>query len=44
MGFTGLTTTLLTLLAGGVEILAMAVAGTAALYLKNYRTVIMFVV
>lgn len=44
MGFTGLTTTLLTLPVGGVEIVAMAVAGGASLFFENGRTVIMFIV
>jgi ACS family allantoate permease-like MFS transporter len=44
MGFTGLTTTLLTLPVGGVEIVAMAVAGGLSMYFVNGRTVIMFFV
>lgn len=44
MGYTGLTTTLLTLPVGGVEILAMLVAGTLSSNVKNGRTIIMFVV
>lgn len=42
LGFTGLTTTLLTLPVGGVEVVAMAVAGTAALFFENGRSVIVF--
>ncbi|TVY52770.1 putative transporter [Lachnellula cervina] len=44
MGFSGITTTLLTLPVGGVEIVAMAVAGGLSMYFVNGRTVIMFVV
>ncbi|GAB7356839.1 hypothetical protein MBLNU459_g7713t1 [Dothideomycetes sp. NU459] len=44
MGFTGLTTTLLTLPVGGVEIIAMLVAGFLSTRIKNGRTVIMFFV
>lgn len=44
MGFTGLTTTLLTLPVGGVEIIAMLVAGFLSSRVKNGRTIIMFFV
>lgn len=44
MGFTGLQTTLLTLPVGGVECVAMVVAGTLSWYFVNGRTAIMFVV
>ncbi|KAK4868072.1 hypothetical protein LT330_007270 [Penicillium expansum] len=44
MGFSGLTTTLLTLPVGGVEIIAMLVAGLLSSRMKNGRTVIMFLV
>lgn len=44
MGFSGLQTTLLTLPVGGVEIVAMVIAGFLSSYLKRGRTVIMFVV
>jgi ACS family allantoate permease-like MFS transporter len=44
MGFTGLQTTLLTLPVGGVECVAMAVAGGLSWYFSKGRTVIMFVV
>lgn len=44
MGFTGLTTTLLTLPVGGVECVAMLVAGGATLLFQNGRTIIMFLV
>jgi MFS transporter, ACS family, allantoate permease len=44
MGFTGLQTTLLTLPVGGVEIIAMIVAGVAISHIRNGRTVIMFLV
>ncbi|KAL3458257.1 hypothetical protein BJX64DRAFT_302031 [Aspergillus heterothallicus] len=44
MGFTGLQTTLLTLPVGGVECIAMAVAGGLSLYFPKGRTLIMFLV
>ncbi|KAL2866136.1 uncharacterized protein BJX67DRAFT_356653 [Aspergillus lucknowensis] len=44
MGFTGLQTTLLTLPVGGVECIAMAVAGALSWYFAKGRTLIMFVV
>ncbi|KAH8901123.1 dipeptide transmembrane transporter [Thozetella sp. PMI_491] len=44
MGFTGLQTTLLTLPVGGVECVAMVVAGALSWYFPNGRTVTMFVV
>ncbi|KAF2808121.1 dipeptide transmembrane transporter [Mytilinidion resinicola] len=44
MGFSGITTTLLTLPVGGTECVAMIVAGGASWYYTNGRTVIMFVV
>ncbi|KPM43000.1 putative transporter [Neonectria ditissima] len=44
MGFTGLQTTLLTLPVGGVECVAMVVAGSLSSYLANGRTGIMFCV
>lgn len=44
MGFTGLTTTLLTLPVGGTEIVAMVVAGGISMFCQNGRTVIMFIV
>lgn len=44
MGFSGITTTLLTLPVGGVEIVAMAVAGGLSMCFVNGRTIIMFVV
>ncbi|CAJ2503306.1 Uu.00g107000.m01.CDS01 [Anthostomella pinea] len=44
MGYTGLTTTLLTLPVGGIEIVAMLVAGVLSSNVKNGRTVIMFFV
>jgi ACS family allantoate permease-like MFS transporter len=42
LGFTGLETTLLTIPSGGVEVVAMMVAGGLSLLVQNYRTVIMF--
>lgn len=44
LGFSGVTTTLLTLPVGGVEIVAMAVAGGASMLFQNGRTIIMFIV
>lgn len=44
MGFSGLTTTLLTLPVGGTECVAMVVAGGLSWYFTNGRTIIMFVV
>ena len=44
MGFTGITTTLLTLPVGGVECVAMLVAGLLASTFRNGRTLIMFLV
>lgn len=44
MGFSGVTTTLLTLPVGGVEIIAMLAAGLLSSYFKQGRTVIMFFV
>ncbi|KAI9736175.1 MAG: hypothetical protein M1834_001060 [Cirrosporium novae-zelandiae] len=42
MGFSGLTTTLLTLPVGGTEILAMLAAGLLSSSVKNGRTIVMF--
>ncbi|KAI1342746.1 dipeptide transmembrane transporter [Xylariaceae sp. FL0016] len=44
MGFSEFQTTLLTLPVGGVEIVAMIIAGFTSSYIKNGRTIIMFVV
>jgi hypothetical protein len=44
MGFSGLTTTLLTLPVGGTECVAMIVAGGLSWYFTNGRSMIMFVV
>ncbi|RDW74803.1 hypothetical protein BP6252_05945 [Coleophoma cylindrospora] len=44
MGFSGLTTTLLTLPVGGTECVAMVVAGGLSWYFTNGRTIIMFFV
>ncbi|KAK6068209.1 major facilitator superfamily transporter [Seiridium cupressi] len=44
MGFSGLTTTLLTLPVGGVEIVAMIVAGFFCSHIRRGRTIIMFIV
>lgn len=44
MGFSGLTTTLLTLPVGGTECVAMVVAGGLSWYFTNGRSIIMFVV
>ena len=41
-GFTGLETTLLTIPAGGVEVIAMVIAGLASSYIGKGRTLIMF--
>jgi hypothetical protein len=42
LGFTGIQTTLLNLPSGGVETVAMFVAGGLSLLVQNWRTVIMF--
>lgn len=44
LGFTGLTTTLLTMPSGAVEVVAIVLAGVLSLTVQNYRTVIMFAV
>lgn len=44
MGFTPLQTTLLTLPVGGVEIIAMMVAGVVSSHIRNGRTIIMFAI
>lgn len=44
LGFTGLTTTLLTMPSGAVELVAMIIAGALSLTVQNYRSVIMFAV
>lgn len=44
MGFSGIETTLLTLPVGGVECVAMIVAGGLSWYFTNARTIIMFLV
>lgn len=44
LGFTGLTTTLLTMPSGAVELVAMIIAGALTLTVQNYRSVIMFAI